>query len=207
MPSRGKGMSLRVLLVDDNAPRAQAVANGLRAEGCEVVAILTDASGLVAQVRRSAAEVIVCDLESPSRDVLESMRALQRDEPRPVAMFVDQSDPASTAAAIEAGVAAYVIEGLSPGRVKSVLDVAIARFRSHQGLRAELDAALQALEQRKLVERAKGILMQSRGMAEDEAFRTLRRLAMEQGKKLADIAEGVISVQEMLSPKRNMRTK
>lgn len=201
-PAVGVTMKLRVLLVGDNAERARAVTLGLQAEDCEVVVVVPNALALVAEVRRSAAEVVVCDLDSPSRDVLDSLRALYRDEPRPVAMFVDQSDPASTIAAIEAGVAAYVIEGLSPKRVRSVLDVAIARFHNHQGLRAELSAARAALEARKLVERAKGILMQSRNMTEDEAFRTLRGLAMEQGKKLAEIAGGLISVQTMLKPTR-----
>ena len=126
------------------------------------------------------------------------MRALNRDEPRPVVMFVDRSDPASITAAMEAGVAAYVIEGLQPGRVRAVIDVAVARFQAHQALRAELDEARSALTERKLVERAKGVLMQTRKMSEDEAYRTLRRLAMDQGKRLADVAESVIAMAKLL---------
>ena len=190
---------MRVLLVDDNAERAKAVQTSLVAEGCVVVAIVPDASGLVAEVRRHAAEVIVCDLDSPSRDALESLRALQRDEPRPVAMFVDRSDPASMVAAVDAGVAAYVVEGLEPHRVKSVLDVAMARFRAHQTLRAERDTARDALELRLRLERAKRILMQRRGMTEDAAHRSLRRLAMDQGKRLADVATDIISIEDMLN--------
>jgi response regulator NasT len=191
-------MGLRVLLIDDNAERAAAVTAGLAADGCEVVALRPDHADIVAQVRAARAEVIVCDLDHASRDAIESMRALNRDEPRPVVMFVDRSDPASITAAMEAGVAAYVIEGLQPGRVRAVIDVAVARFQAHQALRAELDEARSALTERKLVERAKGLLMQTRKMSEDEAYRTLRRLAMDQGKRLADVAESVIAMAKLL---------
>jgi response regulator NasT len=191
-------MGLRVLLIDDNAERAAAVTAGLAADGCEVVALRPDHADIVAQVRAARAEVIVCDLDHASRDAIESMRALNRDEPRPVVMFVDRSDPASITAAMEAGVAAYVIEGLQPGRVRAVIDVAVARFQAHQALRAELDEARSALTERKLVERAKGVLMQTRKMSEDEAYRTLRRLAMDQGKRLADVAESVIAMAKLL---------
>jgi len=191
-------MGLRVLLIDDNSERAAAVTAGLAADGCEVVALRPDHADIVAQVRAARAEVIVCDLDHASRDAIESMRALNRDEPRPVVMFVDRSDPASITAAMEAGVAAYVIEGLRPGRVRAVIDVAVARFQAHQALRAELDEARSALTERKLVERAKGVLMQTRKMSEDEAYRTLRRLAMDQGKRLADVAESVIAMAKLL---------
>jgi response regulator NasT len=191
-------MGLRVLLIDDNSERAAAVTAGLAADGCEVVALRPDHADIVAQVRAARAEVIVCDLDHASRDAIESMRALNRDEPRPVVMFVDRSDPASITAAMEAGVAAYVIEGLQPGRVRAVIDVAVARFQAHQALRAELDEARSALTERKLVERAKGVLMQTRKMSEDEAYRTLRRLAMDQGKRLADVAESVIAMAKLL---------
>lgn len=193
---------LRVLLIDDNLERAKAVRAGLEADGCQVVALLPDATDLVARVRAAAAEVIVCDMDDPSRDAIESMRALQRDEPRPVVMFVDQSDPEHIGAAVEAGVVAYVIEGLSPRRVRPVVDVAVARFRAHQQLRSELAEAREALEERKVVERAKGLLMRARGMTEEAAYRMLRSMAMEQGKRLADIAAGVIAVASLLESGR-----
>ena len=110
-------MTLRVLLVDDNEPRATAVAASLRANGCDIVAILRDPLDLVAEVRSNAAEVIVCDIDAPSRDAIECMRTLNRDEPRPVVMFVDRSDPDHINDAVGAGVAAYLIEGPAPGRV------------------------------------------------------------------------------------------
>lgn len=191
-------MTLRILLVDDNAVRAELVRAGLEADGCVVIDVAPDVTDLVRRVRAAAADVIVCDFDAASRDAIESMRALNRDEPRPVVMFVDRSDPDSIAAAMAAGVAAYVIEGLAPGRVKAVVDVAIARFTAHQALKAELHEARSALSDRKLIDRAKGLLMQSRRMTEDEAYRTLRNLAMDQGKRLADVAESVITLAKVL---------
>ncbi len=191
-------MTLRILLVDDNAVRAELVRTGLEADGCVVIDVAPDVTDLVRRVRAAAADVIVCDFDDASRGAIESMRALNRDEPRPVVMFVDRSDPDSIAAAMAAGVAAYVIEGLAPGRVKAVVDVAIARFTAHQALKAELHEARSALSDRKLIDRAKGLLMQSRRMTEDEAYRTLRNLAMDQGKRLADVAESVITLAKML---------
>jgi response regulator NasT len=193
-----EGMTLRVLLIDDNTERAAAVSAGLEADGCVVVALVPDHADIVAQVRRAGADVIVCDLEHASRDAIDSMRALHRDEPRPVVMFVDRTDPGSIADAMEAGVAAYVVEGLSPSRVRAVIDVAVARFKAHQSLRAQLAEARSALSERKLVERAKGLLMQTRRMSEDDAYRALRRLAMDQGKRLSEVAENVISMEKLL---------
>ena len=192
-------MSLRVLVVDNNTARADAVRIGLEAQACSVVVVAPNHRDLVRQVRDAAADVIVFDLDDPSRDAIESMRVLHRDEPRPVVMFVDRSDPASIRDAMSAGVAAYVIEGLAPGRVKAVIDVAVARFTAHQALRSELQEAKSALNDRKVVERAKGILMETKRMTEDEAYRTLRRLAMDQGKRLAEVAANVISMAKLLS--------
>ena len=191
-------MTLRVLLVDQKADRAEAVAAGLSADGYVVVGVVPTHADIVDLVRTTGADVIVCDLDHASRDAIDSMSALHRDEPRPVVMFVDRTDPGSTEAAMQAGVAAYVVEGLAPSRVKAVIDVAVARFKSHQSLRAELEEARSALNERKQVERAKGILMQTRRMSEDEAYRTLRRLAMDQGKKLVDAASNVIAMEKLL---------
>ncbi len=191
-------MTLRVLLVDDNAERAAAVTAGLEADGCAVVGVVPDHADIVAVVRGTRADVIVCDLDHASRDAIDSMGILHRDEPRPVVMFVDRTDPTSTAAAMEADVAAYVVEGLSPSRVRAVIDVAVMRFQAHQALRAQLAKARTELSERKVVERAKGLLMQTRRMSEEEAYRALRRLAMDQGKRLVDVAENVIAMEKLL---------
>lgn len=190
--------ALRIFLLDDKSDRAAAVSAGLVDAGCVIVGVATSSADLVQQVRQSSADVVVCDLDNPSRDTIESMQALNRDEPRPVVMFVDRSDPESITAAMNAGVAAYVIEGMVPSRVKAVIDVAIARFQAHQALKAELHEVRSALAERKLVERAKGILMQSRRLSEEQAFATLRRLAMDQGKRLSDVAASVITLSKML---------
>ena len=197
------GMKLRVLLIDENAERAEAVSVGLAADGCEIVGHIRNPSdliglGLIEWVRDAKADIVVCDVDSPSRDTIESMQALNRDEPRPVVMFVDRADPASIQAAMKAGVAAYVVEGLVPSRVKAVIDVAAARFQAHQTMKAELHEARSALAERKLVERAKGILMKSRRLSEEEAYGTLRRLAMDQGKRLTEVAARVITLSKML---------
>lgn len=193
---------LKVLLVDPDEARAADIAANLAADGCQVVAIVREPTDLVRLVREQGADVIVCDIDAPSRDALESMQALHRDEPRPVVMFVDRSDPAALEAAVQAGVAAYVIEGLAASRVRGVIDVAIAQFRAHQKIRAELAEARSALTERKLVERAKGILMATRGLNEEEAFRSLRRLAMDQGRRLAEVADSVIALESMLGTQK-----
>ena len=189
---------LRIFLLDDNADRAAAVSAGLIGAGCVIVGHASGSTDLMRHVRQSGADVVVCNSENPSRDVIENMQVLNRDEPRPVVMFVDRSDPESIAAAMQAGVAAYVIEGLVPSRVKAVIDVAIVRFQAHQALKAELHEVRSALAERKLIERAKGILMQSRRLSEEQAFATLRRLAMDQGKRLSDVAASVITLSRML---------
>ncbi len=182
------GGCLRVLLIDGEPDRAAAVKAGLEAAGFTVVATAPEAVDLTRLVRDSAADIIVCDLDDPGRDALESMRALNRDEPRPVVVFAERGDPAQIEAAIEAGVAAYVVEGLAPARVRPVLEVAIRRFRAHQALRAQLEQAQATLAERTIIERAKGMLMQRRRLSEEEAYRLLRRWAMDRSRRLVDVA-------------------
>jgi response regulator NasT len=184
--------TLRVLLVDSDRDRAAAVEQGLAAAGCTVVAIAAGVGDLTRRVRETGAEVIVCGLDDPSRDELEGMRALHRDEPRPVVLFAEKAAPEQIEAALEAGVAAYVVEGLAPSRVRPVIEVAIHRFRAHQALRRQLALAQSDLEERKLVDRATGALMQRHRLSEPEASRRLRRMAMDQGLRLAVVAMMVL---------------
>jgi response regulator NasT len=184
--------ALRVLLVDSNRDRAAAVEQGLAAAGCTVVAVAAGLGDLTRRVRDTGAEVVVCGLDDPSRDELEGMRALHRDEPRPVVLFAGTAAPEQIEAALEAGVAAYVVEGLAPSRLRPVIEVAIRRFRAHQALRRQLAAARSDLEERKLVDRAKGALMQRHRLSEPEAHRRLRRMAMDQGLRLAAVATLVL---------------
>ncbi|MCK8783002.1 ANTAR domain-containing protein [Roseomonas sp. NAR14] len=169
---------------------------GLEASGCTVALVASDAADLTARVREIDAEVVVCDLDDPSRDALESMRALHRDAPRPVVVFAARGEPDQIEAALEAGVAAYVVEGLAPARVRPVIEVAIRRFRAHQAMRDELARARATLADRTVVERAKGVLMRRRRLSEAEAHRALQRMAMDRGKRLSDMAEMLLHEEE-----------
>ncbi|WP_437359820.1 ANTAR domain-containing response regulator [Inquilinus limosus] len=193
-------MVLRILLVDENAERCRVVEAALTAAGHGVVTTASGTENLLARVREIEPDVIIVDLDAPNRDALEHMRSVSRERPKPIVMFVDQSDDAAIGEAIRAGVSAYVVDGLSPHRVKPVLEAAIARFQAFQAMRDELEKTRATLAERKRIERAKGILMmQQRGMTEDEAYRALRKLAMDRGKPLAEIAEQVISISELLT--------
>ena len=182
-----------MLLIDAESERAAAIREGLVAAGCTVVAVLPAPLDLTRQVREAEADVIVCDLDDPSRDALESMGALHRSEaPRPVVVFAARGEPDQIEAALEAGVAAYVVEGLAPARIRPVLEVAIRRFRAHQALRAQLEEARATLAERIVIERAKGMLMQRRRLSEEEAYRALRRAAMDRGQRLVEVAHSYL---------------
>jgi response regulator NasT len=192
-PLAGTEACLRVLLVDAMPERAAELRLGLEAAGCEVVGVAPDAAGLTDLVRASQADIIVCDIDDPSRDALESMRALNRDEPRPVVLFAEKGAPEQIAMALEAGVAAYVVEGLSPARVRPVLEVASLQFKAYQRLRDELGRARASLAQRDIVEQAKKRLMASHRLTEPEAHKRLQRMAMDRGMKLADMANAILA--------------
>lgn len=185
--------TLRVLLVDADLERAAAVKAGLESAGCTVVAVAPDTAALTEKARETQADIIVCDLDDPSRDALESMGALHRDEPMPVVLFAAKAGPDQVSAALEAGVAAYVMESLAPDRLRPVLDVTIRQFQSFQALRSQLAEARSTLVERETVDRAKQKLMRERGWSEPEAYRRLRRMAMDRGMKLSDIAAAILA--------------
>lgn len=189
---------IRVVIVDENAERAARVEAGLVASGCLVAAHLAGRPDLAERINALHPDVIIIDMDSPDRDVLEGMFQITRDQPRPTVMFVDRSDSESIRAAVQAGVSAYVVDGLNPDRVRAVLEVAIARFNEFHTLRRELESAKESLQERKVVERAKGILMKSRNLSEDEAFRLLRKLAMDRKMRLAAVAREVVAAAELL---------
>ena len=189
---------LHVLLIDDNAVRASVIEEGLREAGNHRVTIIRDMRHLLPQIVEADPDVIFIDLENPNRDVLEQMFQVSRTVPRPVAMFVDQSDKASIEAAIDAGVSAYVVNGLRKERVKPILDMAISRFNAFHRLRNELDRTKQALEDRKVIDKAKGILMKSRGIAEEDAYALLRTTAMNESRRLADVARSLLTAAKLL---------
>jgi response regulator NasT len=184
--------ALSVLIVDNDRIRAAIIEAGLREAGVVHVTIIDDINGIVRRITDIDPDVIVIDLENPRRDQLEHMFQVSRAVKRPVAMFVDRADPGSIEAAIEAGVSAYVVDGLRKERVKPILDTAISRFKAFERLRRELDEARTELADRKTIDRAKGILMRTRGLSEEEAYALLRRTAMNQSRRIADIAESLI---------------
>lgn len=189
---------IRILVIDDDAVRASMIQEGLRDAGHEDVTMVTDMRGLLRRIVSVDPDVIVIDLGNPNRDVLDQMFQVSRTVRRPVAMFVDQSDRAAIEAAVDAGVSAYVVNGLTRERVKSVLDMAISRFNALNRLREELDRTKQALEDRKVIDRARGILMKNRGLSEEEAYALLRSTAMKESRRVAEVAQGLITAMKML---------
>ena len=189
---------LKILVIDESRSRAGEICAGLALAGHQVVAVLASAADLAGEVARIRPDVILIDTEAPSRDTLEHLAAMERDMPRPVVIFAQESDDATIRSAIGAGVAAYVVDGLDPGRLKPVIDVAVAQFEAHQALKQELAEATQKLSDRKLIDRAKGILMKSRGLDEEGAYAALRKLAMDRGQPLGAVAKDVVDMAKLL---------
>jgi response regulator NasT len=181
---------MRVLVIDPDSARAALVSEGL---GDVEVTTAASLDAVEAELDRLAPDVIVIACDSPDRDTLESLKDATERNPRPVVMFVDRSAPGLAEAAVEAGVAAYVVAGLSSGRVRSVLEVAMSRFRLMQQLRADLTKARADLASRKTIEKAKGLLMKERGIEEEAAYAILRKLAMDNGRPIAAVAADLIA--------------
>jgi response regulator NasT len=192
------GPSFKIVIVDENPIRAAILEEGLREAGHVQVVRIDDTSHLLARIYSIDPDVILIDLENPSRDVLEQMFQVSRAVRRPVAMFVDQSDRAQIEAAVDAGVSAYIVDGLRKERVQTVLDLCISRFNAFSRLQEELDRTRSALEERKVIDRAKGILMKAKSLTEEDAYTMLRRTAMQQSRKIADVAQSVITAAELL---------
>lgn len=190
--------TLAILVIDDKPERAAVIEEGLREAGHSAITIVCDMRHLLRQIADAAPDVIIIDLENPNRDVLEEMFQVSRSVPRPVAMFVDQSDRSSIEAAIEAGVSTYVVDGMRKERIRPVVDIAISRYNAYRRLKDELDRAKQALEDRKVIERAKGILMKSKGVSEDEAHALLRKTAMNESRRVADVAQALVTAAKLL---------
>ncbi len=189
---------LRILIIDENTIRASILEEGFREAGYDDVIRISDMRNLLRNIVDADPSVIFIDLENPNRDVLEQMFQVSRTVRRPVAMFVDRSDSAATEAAIDAGVSAYIVNGLRKERVKPILDMTISRFNSFNRLREELDRAKRALEDRKVIDKAKGILMKSRNLSEDEAYALMRKAAMNESRRLADVAQSVVTAAKLL---------
>lgn len=189
---------LTILVIDENAIRASIIEEGLREAGHARVTVVHEVNGIARTIETLMPDVIIIDIENPNRDMMEHLFQLTRTVSRPIAMFVDRSDTASIEAAVEAGVSAYIVDGLKKERVKPILDMAVSRFNAFSRLLRELADARSALEERKLIERAKGILMKMRGLSEEEAFALLRQTAMNEKKKMSEIAQSVVTAAGLL---------
>ncbi len=189
---------LSIVIVEPDQDRARPIVDGLREVGDHDIRIISEETGLARQIAEFRPDVVLIDLANPSRDILEELALASGPTERPVAMFVDRSDEQLTRAAIEAGVSAYVVDGLRPDRIKPILDAAIARFHMFQRMRTELAATRAALEERKIIDRAKAVLMKARGIDEEAAYALLRKTAMDQGKRVADIANQLVMAAGLL---------
>ncbi len=188
----------KILIVDENQLRAAIIEEGLREAGHADIVTLSNMQGLVRDIAAIDPDVIVIDLENPSRDTLEQMFQVSRAVARPITMFVDQSDRESIQASVEAGVSAYIVDGLKKERMKAILETCISRFNAFRKLREELEQTKSELENRKIVDRAKGVLMKMRGLSEEEAYALLRRTAMNEKRKIVDVARALLTASEML---------
>jgi response regulator NasT len=190
--------SPKIAIVDENPIRAAILEEGLREAGFTAVEHVGEMKNLLARIYQIDPDVILIDLENPSRDVLEQMFQVSRAVRRPIAMFVDQSDAASIQASVDAGVSAYIVDGFRKERIKSIIDLCISRFNAFAKLQDELERTKNALEERKVIDRAKGILMKVKGLSEEEAYVLMRSTAMREKKKIADIAQSIITASELL---------
>jgi response regulator NasT len=189
---------LRVLIVDQNLARATILEEGLREAGYRDIIVVRDMQNLMRRIIDEEPDVILIDLENPNRDVLEQMFQVSRVVQRPVAMFVDSADRGAIEAAVDAGVSAYVVDGLRKERVRAIVETSISRFRAFEKLRVELDETRRQLADRKLIDRAKGILMKQRGLAEEEAYEAMRKAAMDANLRLSEVARSVITAAGLL---------
>ena len=193
---------MRIAIVDESASRASIIEEGLGVlPDCEIFTI-TQRQGLMARMAEIGPDVVLMDLGNPSRDVLEEYFLVSRALAKPIAIFVDQSDDATIGASIDAGVSVYVVDGLAANRIRSIVDLAVRRFNAFARLQAELAEAQGKLAERETIDRAKRILMDTRGIAEPEAYAELRRKAMQSNKRIAQIAEAVVTAHDLIGKSR-----
>ena len=190
---------LNVTIVDDDSGRSIILERALKDAGYAVLAILSSKDNLLIHIEKEQPDMIIVDLDSPSRDSLESMRIVTQHNPKPIVMFTNDTDDSMISEAINAGVSAYVVDGFNEKRIKPIMDVAIARFREFQALRNELKKTRNTLEERKIMDKAKGIIMDQRNCNEEEAYKILRKLSMENNKRMVEVAEQIISITGALS--------
>jgi len=190
---------LSIIVVEPDRDRALMIVDSLREAGDNDIHVISEVSSLARRIADHSPDMVIVDLASPTRDMIEELSLATAPLERPVAMFVDKSDDSLTKAAIEAGVSAYVVDDLRPERLRPVMSAAITRFNMFRRMRDELAETKRALEERKIIDRAKGLLMKARGISEEEAYTVLRKSAMDKGKKISDVAEAIVTAADLLS--------
>lgn len=190
---------LTVVVVEQNQERAFQIVDALKESGEVDVFVIGNASGLARQIATHSPDVVLIDIDNPSRDMLEELTVASGPLERPVAMFVSGAAGGLAKAAVEAGMSAYVVDGLQADRIKPVMDIAITRFQMLRQMRLELEETRRALEERKLIDRAKGLIMKAKGIQEGEAYALLRKTAMNQNRRVADVAEALVTASGLLS--------
>jgi response regulator NasT len=186
------------MLVDQRDERVELLREPLVAAGHEIVARVRPADDLQSKVRECRPDVIIVDMDSPSRDTLEQMRCIHRDQPKPIVMFSESEDRQLIQDAVQAGVSAYIVDGLGHKRVIPILEVAIARFNEFQNLRHELEETRVSLAERKLIDRAKAMLMEQRGWSEKQAYQALRKMAMDRNQRMGQVADQLLAMFELM---------
>lgn len=190
---------LTVVVVEQNQERAFAIVDALKESGDVDVSVIGNVSGLARNIAMHSPDIVLIDIDNPSRDMLEELTVASGPLERPVAMFVSGAAGGLAKAAVEAGVSAYVVDGLQAERIKPVIDTAIARFQVLRQMRTELAETRRALEERKVIDRAKGLLMKAKSISEGEAYALLRKTAMNQNRRVADVAEALVTASGLLS--------
>lgn len=190
---------LSIIVVEQDRDRALMIVDSLQEAGDNEIYVISEVSSLARRISERAPDIVIVDLSSPTRDMIEELSLATAPLERPVAMFVDESDDSLTKAAIEAGVSAYVVDDLRPERLRPVISAAITRYNMFRRMRDELTETKRALEERKIIDRAKGVLMKARGIGEEEAYAILRKSAMDRGKKISEIAEAIVTTADLLS--------
>ena len=195
---QGMSTPLSIVVVEEDRDRAIAIVDALKDSGDYDVHVIGNVTGLARKIAAFLPDIVLIDIDNPTRDMLEELTLASGPLDRPVAMFVSGAAGGLARAAVEAGVSAYVVDGLQPERLKPVMDAAIARFQMMRQMRTELDETRRALEERKVIDRAKGLLMKAKGIGEDEAYALLRKAAMDQGRKVAEVAEALVTAAGLL---------
>jgi len=190
-------MSLRIMLVDQDAARSAILEQALHDAGHQVVSRIKHGHNLLREIKECQPDIVIMDLEAPGRDTLEQMREISRDQPKPIILFSNKRDSDYIRQAVQAGVSAYVVDGLSQERIMPIVEVAMARFREFEALKRELHETKSQLADRKVVDKAKGILMQRKGLSEDEAYQLLRKTAMSRNMRIADVARTLLALEDI----------